>query len=94
MGRRESNSRQAEKGRETDLDSNIVLLDSFGTLNRNLVVRPVPLFHAEVVVLDVELEVGQDELTNGFPGPRETKQEKTKNMSVLLAGHMSRELNP
>lgn len=80
-----------------DLDSNVVLLDSFGTLNRNLVVRPVPLFHAEVVVLDVELEVGQDELTNGsngFPGPRENKQEKTKERLVLLAGQISRELNP
>lgn len=78
----------------TDLDSNIVLLDSFGTLNRNLVVRPVPLFHAEVVVLDVEFKVGQDELINRFPGPRENKQGMTKERSVLLAGQISRESNP
>lgn len=44
------------------LDTNRVLLDSLGGIERDLVVGLVTVWQTEVVVLEVDVEVGEDEL--------------------------------
>lgn len=51
-----------EAGYETDLDSDTVLQDSLGSVKGDLVIRLVTVLQPEVVVLDVDVEEGEDEL--------------------------------
>ena len=44
------------------LDAHRVLLDSLGGVNGDLVVGLVAVLEAEIVVLEVDVEVGEDEL--------------------------------
>ena len=43
------------------LDTNLVLLDSLGGINGDLVVGLVAVLEAEIIVLEVDVEVGGDE---------------------------------
>jgi hypothetical protein len=43
-------------------DSNIVLLNSVGSINRDLIVGLVTIFHAQVEILDIDVQKGQDQL--------------------------------
>jgi hypothetical protein len=38
-----------------------VLLDGVGRVDRDLVVRRIPIFNTEIVVVEVDIEVGVDE---------------------------------
>lgn len=44
------------------LDADVVLLDRLGRLDRHAVVRRIPVLDAQVVVLEVDFEVGKNEL--------------------------------
>ena len=52
------------------LDTHRVLLDRLGSIQRHLVVGLVTVFQAEVVVLEVDVEIGMDELEGGISGCR------------------------
>ena len=44
------------------LDTNVVFLDSLGSINRHLVIGLVSVRQAQVVVLNVNVQIRQDEL--------------------------------
>ena len=43
-------------------DANAVLQDRIGGIDRHLIVSTVTLFHAQVVIMQVDVEIGQDQL--------------------------------
>jgi hypothetical protein len=80
--------KRGQKGRLpwTDLDADVVLLDGLSALDSDAVVGPVALLHAEVKVLDVELEVGQDQLRRGRAGSTSQRiGNEARGRSVVLA---------
>jgi hypothetical protein len=44
------------------LNTNVVLLDGLGSINGNLIIRLVTVFHAKIEVLNVNIQVREDEL--------------------------------
>lgn len=46
----------------TDLDTNAILFDGLCGIDRDLIVSLITVFDAQVIVLDVQVEVGQDQL--------------------------------
>jgi len=47
------------------LNTNVVLLDGLGSINGNLVICLITVFHAKIEVLNVNVQVREDELVKG-----------------------------